>query len=53
MWTKGAFFDRLDKNYFYKASTNRKLHQNKSGEQIQAHFKMSGEPIEQKTSLNA
>ena len=31
--------------------TNRKLHQNKSRELIQAHFKISGEAIEQKISV--
>ena len=31
--------------------TNRKLHQSNSGELIQAHFKISGEAIEQKTSV--
>ena len=31
--------------------TNRKLHQNDSGELIQAHFKISGEAIEQKTYI--
>ena len=30
--------------------TNRKLHESNSGELIQAHFKISGEVIEQKTS---
>ena len=29
--------------------TNRELHENDSGELIQAHFKISGEAIEQKT----
>ena len=31
--------------------TNRTLHQSNSGELIQAHFKISGEAIEQKTSV--
>ena len=31
--------------------TNRKLHQSNSGELIQAHFKISGEAIEQKTCV--
>ena len=31
--------------------TNRKLHESNSGELIQAHFKISGEAIEQKTSV--
>ena len=31
--------------------TNRKLHQSNSGDLIQAHFKISGEAIEQKTSV--
>ena len=31
--------------------TSRKLHQNESGEFIWAHFKISGEAIEQKTSV--
>ena len=31
--------------------TSRKLHENDSGKLIQAHFKISGEAIEQKTSV--
>ena len=31
--------------------TNRKLHESNSGELIQAHFKISGEAIEQNTSV--
>ena len=36
---------------YMETSLNRKLHESDSGELIQAHFKTSGETIEQKTSV--
>ena len=46
-----AAWKQVTKTISMIISTNRKLHESDSGELIQAHFKISGEAIEQKTTV--